>query len=272
MIGVVQRKIKRARPSRSLARLPACLTCSPPNCASKQNATSLGRWQRRLTWDSSGRCRWATQPLCLTPLRSTDRRPRPAVHAGYTQGREVRECNGHQRSRRTKEPQVSPSAGPHQATLQKAGQSSSLPTRLPRALRALAHEAVVTEDGPHPLAELGAVAARCEHRRSRRPCHPRAISSGHERYPADSHGHFEEAVALGTRLLTWGGGGGRNCMACKGSSRVRLLNFRVPAYAAGPVPRVEAIGSPLSAASSGGSPPAARPRGRPGRSRLATGR
>jgi hypothetical protein len=28
--------------------------------------------------------------------------------------------------------------------------SSSLPTRLPRALRALAHEAVVTEDGPHP--------------------------------------------------------------------------------------------------------------------------
>jgi hypothetical protein len=54
-------------------------------------------------------------------------------------------------------------------------------------------------------------------RRSRRPCHPRAISSGHERYPAVSHGQFEEAGGLGAPPLTWGGGGGRNCMACKGS-------------------------------------------------------
>jgi hypothetical protein len=38
-----------------------------------------------------------------------------------------------------------------QRTLQAAGQSSSLLTRLPRALRTLAHEAVVTEDRPHPL-------------------------------------------------------------------------------------------------------------------------
>jgi hypothetical protein len=29
------------------------------------------------------------------------------------------------------------------------------------------------------------------------PCHPRATSSGHERYPADSHGHSRTAVALG---------------------------------------------------------------------------
>jgi hypothetical protein len=79
------------------------------------------------------------------------------------------------------------------------GRSSSPSTQLPRALRALAHEAVVTEDGPHPAVELGAVAARCEPRRSRRPCHPRAIRSGHERYPTDSHGHFEEAVGLGAR-------------------------------------------------------------------------
>jgi hypothetical protein len=40
------------------------------------------------------------------------------------------------------------------------GQRSSLgtgssPTRLPRALRALAHEAVVTEDGPHPCRRAG---------------------------------------------------------------------------------------------------------------------
>jgi hypothetical protein len=32
--------------------------------------------------------------------------------------------------------------------------SSSLPTRPPRALRTVAHEAAVTEDGPHPLGEF----------------------------------------------------------------------------------------------------------------------
>jgi hypothetical protein len=58
----------------------------------------------------------------------------------------------------------------------------------------------VTDDGPRPPVELGAVAATSERRRSGRPCHPRAISSGHQRYPADSHGHFEEAGRLGARL------------------------------------------------------------------------
>jgi hypothetical protein len=58
----------------------------------------------------------------------------------------------------------------------------------------LANAAVVTADWPHPPAEPGAVAARCEHRRSRRPCHPRAISSGHERYPAVTHGHPERVA------------------------------------------------------------------------------
>ena len=48
-------------------------------------------------------------------------------------------------------------------------------------------------------------------------CHPHATSSGHQRYPTDNHGHFEEAGGLGAPQLTWGGGGGRNCMACKGS-------------------------------------------------------
>jgi|RhiMetdeSRZDD1v2_1073273.scaffolds.fasta_scaffold23891_8 hypothetical protein len=38
--------------------------------------------------------------------------------------------------------------------------SSSLPTRLPRALRALAHEAVVTEERPHPAANVVIIAAR----------------------------------------------------------------------------------------------------------------
>src|SRR5512132_3960346 len=55
----------------------------------------------------------------------------------------------------------------------------------------------VTGDGPRPLAELGAVAGRWEEGRSRRPCHPWARRSGHEGYPADSHGHFQEAVGPG---------------------------------------------------------------------------
>ena len=53
------------------------------------------------------------------------------------------------------------------------------------------HQAVVTEDGPRPSTRAG--------NRSRRLCHPRAISSGHERYAALKHGHFEEAGGLGAR-------------------------------------------------------------------------
>jgi hypothetical protein len=44
----------------------------------------------------------------------------------------------------------------------KLGPVTGLVRNLPRALRALANDAVVAEDGPHRLAELGAVAARCE--------------------------------------------------------------------------------------------------------------
>jgi hypothetical protein len=56
------------------------------------------------------------------------------------------------------------------------------------------HQAVVTEDGPRPLRELGTVTFRCEPRRSRRPCHPRAISSGHERYAAVNQGHLRRPL------------------------------------------------------------------------------
>jgi hypothetical protein len=68
-----------------------------------------------------------------------------------------------------------------------------------------------------PCSELEAVAARCGASSFSPPCHPRAISSGHQRYPAESHGQSEEAVGLGRPFPTWGGGGARNCMACKGS-------------------------------------------------------
>jgi hypothetical protein len=69
-----------------------------------------------------------------------------------------------------------------------------------------------------PSGQVGAVAARRKHRRSCRPCHPRAISSGHQRCVADSYGHSAWTVDQYRPLLTWGGGAGRTCMACKGSS------------------------------------------------------
>jgi hypothetical protein len=71
---------------------------------------------------------------------------------------------------------------------------------LPRARRLLPTRRWVTADGPDRLEERGAVAARWEPRRSHRPCHRRAISSGHERYVAVSHGHSEGTVNLGARL------------------------------------------------------------------------
>ena len=82
------------------------------------------------------------------------------------------------------------------------------------ALRALAHEAVVTEDGPHPLAELGTIAARCKRRRSHGPCHPRATSSGNHRYAAVNGGHPRGLLCwtLGTDLTA---ATARQCMACK---------------------------------------------------------
>jgi hypothetical protein len=85
-----------------------------------------------------------------------------------------------------------------------------------KAPSALANDAVVAGDGltrwpswePSPPGRSG---------RSRRPCHPRATSRGHQRYPADSHGHSEKVADRAAPLLTWGGGGSRNCMACKRS-------------------------------------------------------
>jgi hypothetical protein len=84
----------------------------------------------------------------------------------------------------------------------------TLRPELPGHLVPLCHEPeglaatdeAIAGDGPHLLVEPGAVAATSEHHRSRRPCHPRAISSGHERYLADSHGHLERAGMLATCL------------------------------------------------------------------------
>jgi hypothetical protein len=58
------------------------------------------------------------------------------------------------------------------------------------------------EDGPRPLRKLGMVTFRCEPRRSRRPCHPRAMGSGHERYAAVSQSHLRRPLRW-LRLPTW---------------------------------------------------------------------
>jgi hypothetical protein len=53
-------------------------------------------------------------------------------------------------------------------------------------------------------------------------CHKqraRTVSSGQSR-------SLETTVGLGASSLTWGGGGGRNCMACKGSTRGSTLPCR----------------------------------------------
>jgi hypothetical protein len=72
------------------------------------------------------------------------------VRAGSARHREPLDLGGHQRSQRT--PKNRRSCGIHRTTSDGEAartRGSSPPARLPRALRALAHEAVVTEDEPH---------------------------------------------------------------------------------------------------------------------------
>jgi hypothetical protein len=96
---------------------------------------------------------------------------------------------------------------------------------LPRALWALAHEAVVTKDRPHPLAEREAVATG-----GASPFSPAVPPACHkQRSPAVSSGQprsLTEGLCAWQASLTWGGGGGRNCMACKGSPVVSVVARR----------------------------------------------
>src|SRR5215207_4094144 len=94
--------------------------------------------------------------------------------------------------------------------------SSPLPSHACRAPAALANQAVVTETGlTHwpscnccrqvPASSFSpAVPPTCHKQRTP------AVSSGQPR-------SLEKTVGLRARALTCGGGGGRNCMACKGS-------------------------------------------------------
>jgi hypothetical protein len=73
------------------------------------------------------------------------------------------------------------------------------PHHLPRRPWRLTNEAGGHPGRPHPSRELVPPLPGTRRGRPHRPCHPRAISSGHERYPADNHGHSEKAAGQGAR-------------------------------------------------------------------------
>jgi hypothetical protein len=96
--------------------------------------------------------------------------------------------------RQTK-PQVTPHSLFRPRPTGQPGAGSS-PHRLPRAVRALANEAVVTKDGPHPTVRVEPTARPGTRRHPRRPCHKRAIHSSPERSRADNHGQPRSSFDL----------------------------------------------------------------------------
>jgi hypothetical protein len=169
-----------------------------------------------------------------------------------------------------KEPHVSRPTELWSVHLPRKGQSRVPSTRLPRALRTLAHEAVVAGDGPHPLGQLGAVTVRCgaSSFSSAVPpaCHKQrspAVSSGQSR-------SLREARWAGLNGSDLGWGRTRNCMACKGSDR-SALGLTLPLTMAS-MPRARARATRRWVASFDRPPRAARLRVCPGRSRPAAGR
>jgi hypothetical protein len=161
------------------------------------------------------RTRRPTSPATASPARNTrggDRScrarpadpvpdrggPEPPVHGGYTRSRQVEKRNGHERSpRELRNRRSGRQRRRHQAPLQTGGRvrvrvshpAAMRPPALPTRLR-------ITEDEPHPPAELGGVGTRCEPRRSHRWGHPRAIRSGRERYVADRESALERHTAF----------------------------------------------------------------------------
>ena len=72
-------------------------------------------------------------------------------------------------------------------------QRSALPAAPPSRL---AHEAVVTEDEPHPSVRVEPTARSGTRRHPRRPCHKRAVHSSSDRSPADNHGQRQSSIDL----------------------------------------------------------------------------
>jgi hypothetical protein len=119
----------------------------------------------------------------------------PCAPCGPRWGREPPAPSGHQRTATDNDTAGQPAcplvSGPPRPRLQRRGHPSCR-AAFAACLRGTGHRG-----RPSPSSRAGAVAARCERRCPRRPCHPRARSSGHQRYAAVSHGHSKEAVGQG---------------------------------------------------------------------------
>jgi hypothetical protein len=131
----------------------------------------------------------------------------PSVHPRYTRSRQVRECSGHERPPPvTKKRSSGHRPNLDQATFKEAGQSSSLPTRLPRA-----PPGSCPRGGRSPRTGLTLRMSwepsppRVNDRRSRRPCHLRAISSGHRGVSGGQSRSLRGGRWAGPAPLTCGG-------------------------------------------------------------------
>ena len=132
-------------------------------------------------------------------------------------------------------------------TAQEAAEGRSA-LRLPRALRALPTSSAVIEERPRPSLDPEPIAVACG-TSSFSPAVPPTCHK--QRSPAVSSGQSRslgEGGLAGHTPLTWGGGGGRNCMTCKRSRLVIVVSSIA-----------ESTGTPLSAASSGQPLPGPRP-------------
>jgi hypothetical protein len=155
-----------------------------------------------------------------------------------------------------------PSCARVSRTMKRLWCSGVVPSLNPEPAVSKASEATAVQVRALPASLSSGVAS--SHGRSHRfdPCHAHQP----KRFPASSVRVVCQKICQRSRV--WQGRSGmQGVKPCR-----TWLSFRVLDHAAGPVPRVGAIGSPSLAASSGGPPPAARPRGCPGRSRLLTGR
>ena len=137
-------------------------------------------------------------PLQLHPVKmrtlkgSTIRGQRQPAHGdpGQRSTGTRRSATGTSGHRRRTKPQLSrPMAVPTSGGGERRSRIRVSPPGCREPLPGSCPRGVAHRGRASPAVEPGAVAASCGHRRSCRPCHPRAISSSHERYAAVNHGH-----------------------------------------------------------------------------------
>jgi hypothetical protein len=122
---------------------------------------------------------------------------------------------------------------------------------LPRALRALAHEAVVPENGPHPTDRREPTARPGTPCHPRRPCHERAIHSRPERSRTDNHGQRQYGLDLRRCLpsqvttlrdLALRAGGGRFKSGRPDHRRIAMAACAFASRPAGPALAADRVG------------------------------